>query len=205
MSDTNADHSGHGGNCPDSVQRDFYRQALVARIGLEAAQATVRQKSGSYRSILGAAKKAGVNTAALTHALNVRFLDPDDVLRDERDKLKMLDLSGFLPGIREKLLGRGLEVEEATTNEAHETAMIIAVDRGTAAGAKGASRDANPYRAGTEYHVQWTEGWLAGQRAIADEMEVNALEAARNEALSAATPTTEWDEADDMEIPETVE
>lgn len=169
MPDDEPDRSAIGGNCPDSVKREFWLEALKAKIGLESAQEVARKRSGEYRNVLGRAKKAGVSTDSLTHALTVRFMDPDEVLREERERIKMLALSGFLPGIMEQLIDR-TNIEEPTFNEQHETNLIIARDRGQHVGLKGGLRDDNPYPAGTEYHVNWVEGFMAGLRAIADEM-----------------------------------
>lgn len=163
-----------GDNCPDDVKRDFWKQALVANIGMKAAQAAAKQKVAVFRNVLGSAKKAGVSTAAIINALNVRMLDPEAVLLDERERLKMLDLNGFLPGIRERLLDR-MDVAEATTKERHELALLTAHDRGHAAGLAGAAQDTNPNEPGTEAYVQWWEGCAQGQRVIADEMNPNAV------------------------------
>lgn len=164
------DGNGGGSNCSDATKRDYYREALIKRIALESAQAAVKQKNGEYRATLGAAKKAGVSTTAIIHALNMRFNDPHEVLIEEREKLKMLDLSGLLPGIREKLLGR-LDVEEATRNEEDEMDQARALDLGAQAGRTGEPRENNPYPAGSEEYVKWWSGWRSGQAAIAAEMQ----------------------------------
>lgn len=156
-------------NCPDSVKRDFYRQALVAKIAEESAKEAHSQKMGAYRALLKKADSAGVSTKAITNALACRFDDPELVLIEERERLKMLDLSGFLPGIRDKLLGR-LDVEEVTRGEKYEMDLAAARDQGALAGRRGHRRDLNQHQPGTELHVAWIEGWLQGQRAIADEM-----------------------------------
>lgn len=199
MPDEDQDRSAIGGNCPDSVKREFWREALQARIGLESAQEVTRRKNGEYRAVLMRAKKAGVSTDSLTHALTVRFMDPDEVLREEREKIKMLALSGFLPGIMEQLIDR-TNIEEPTFNEQHETNLIIARDRGQHVGIKGGLRDDNPYPAGTEYHVNWVEGYLAGQRAIADEMGENAAGEVRVGDMASILGSNESIEHDAMEV-----
>ncbi|MDP9082455.1 MAG: hypothetical protein M3N50_01610 [Pseudomonadota bacterium] len=148
-------------------------EALKAKIAEESAKATHHKKLGEYRNVLKRYGKMGVNTDAITYALKVRFDDPDEVLIAEREKLKMLDLSGLLPGIKDKLLSR-LDVEEATTHEATTMDLAKAEDLGATAGRSGVSRDTNPYPPGTEQHVHFVNGYLTGQRAIADEMATGA-------------------------------
>lgn len=161
-------HATIGGNVTAATKTSFLRQALRAKIGMESAQEVVRRKSGEYRQVLAAAKKAGVNTDALTHYLNVRLKDADEVFRTEYAKAEMLELSGFLPGLRERLSG---EADTVTTLDyEHETSLVIAIDRGTCAGMQGAERSDNPYEAGTMQFVRWVEGYMDGQRSIADEM-----------------------------------
>jgi hypothetical protein len=162
-----------GSNCTDETKREAYRTALIAKIAEEHAKAGHDKKLAEYRNILKKYAKMGVSTDAITYAIKVRMDDPDQTLIDEREKLKMLDLSGHIPGIKEKLLAR-LDVEEATANEADTMELAKAGDLGAVAGRAGRSRDENPFVPGSEHYVHWVEGWLSGQRAIADEMEANA-------------------------------
>lgn len=173
-----------GGNCTDETKRQAYREALILKIAVESAQEVLNSKRGEYRAYLKAAGKKGVDTKAITNMLAMRFEDPDLVLIEERERLKMYDLSGFLPGIRDRLLGR-LDIQEPTFKEEEENQVLIAYDHGHLAGRSGHSRDDNPYEPGTQGHVKFVEGWLAGQRAIADEM---APDARPETAKPAATP-----------------
>jgi hypothetical protein len=156
-----APHHSPGDNCPDSTKRDAYRQALILKIGVESAQETYKQKLGVYRAYLKAAEKRGVDTDAITEALAIRFQDPDEVLIKIREKLKMLDLSGFLPNIRERLLAR-LDVAEPTEEEDRQSLLDDAYDVGVKAGRSGGARDMNKYLPGTELHQAWDRGWLDG-------------------------------------------
>lgn len=159
----------NGSNCSDETKRHAYREALILKIAVEAAQEVAKSKLGVYRAYLKEAGKQGVSTDAIAFALQCRFEDPDLVLIEQRERLKMLDLSGFLPGIRDKLMSR-LDVQEPTANEEEESQVLIAYDRGHLAGRSGHSRDENPYPPGSLGHVKFVSGWLHGQRAIADEM-----------------------------------
>jgi ribosome modulation factor len=161
-------------NCTDATRREAYLEALKAKIGVESAKAAMDKKVGEFRNILKKYKKLGVNTEAVTYALAVRMEDPDEVFIRERERLKLLDVSGFLPGIKDRLMER-LDVEEATSNEDHTLNLARAHDLGAQSGRAGITRDANPYQAGSEHFVHWLQGWLSGQRAIADEMEQQAI------------------------------
>ena len=172
-----------GANCSDATKRKAYQEALILKIAVESAAEVARAKMGSYRAYLKEAKKRGVDTKAITFALAVRFQDPDIVLIEKREELKMLDLSGFLPGIREQLLGR-FDVQEATGAEEEENQVLIAYDRGVMSGRSGHRLDANPYPRGSIGERKWADGWRGGQRAIADEMLPGAM------TDSVATPTT---------------
>jgi hypothetical protein len=149
-------------------------EARIAIIAVESAKAFLDKKTGEYRNVLKRYKKLGVNSEAVAYALKVRWLDKEEVFINERERLKLLDLSGFLPGIKDRLMSR-LDVEEATSAEDFALQRGNARDVGTQAGRKGHPRDSNPHVSGTELYVDWIEGWLAGQRAIADEMEQNAI------------------------------
>lgn len=156
-------------NCTDETRREFYRKALMAKIGLEAAQAAAKTKNAEYRNVLKDAKKAGCNSTAIADALAARFMDEDTLVLELREKLKMLDLSGVVPRIVDKILGR-LDIEEPTRNEQHQMTVDRAYDDGAFAGREGAPRDANTHPAGSDLYDAWDRGYLLGQAAIAAEM-----------------------------------
>jgi hypothetical protein len=156
-------------NCSDECKRDYYRRALMAKIGLESAQATAKTKNAEYRNVLKDAKRAGCNSAAIAEALAARFMDEDVLVIDLREKLKMLDLSGIVPRVVDKILAR-LDIQEPTRNEAHQTSLDRAYDDGSLSGREGAPRDSNPHVPGSELRDTWDRGWLLGQAAIASEM-----------------------------------
>jgi hypothetical protein len=156
-------------NCSDETKRQAYREALILKIAAEGAAEAAKSKLGSYRAYLKVAGKRGVSTQAIINALAHRFEDPDLVLIEERERLRLYELSGFLPGIRDKLLSR-LDVQEPTTREEEENQVLIAFDRGALAGRSGHPQTVNDYPVGSPGYVKWIEGWRAGQQAIADEM-----------------------------------
>jgi hypothetical protein len=158
-----------GSNCSDETKRQCYREAIVLKIAVESAQEVLNSKRGEYRAYLKAAGKKGVSTDAITNMLAKRFEDPDLILIEERERLKMYELSGFIPGIRAQLLDR-LDIQEPTAKEEEDNQVLIAYDRGHLAGRSGHLRDTNPYPPGTLGHAKFADGWRAGQRVIADEM-----------------------------------
>jgi len=158
-----------GSNCSDEFKRQSYREALILKIAAESAQETARGKLGSYRSYLKEAAKKGVPSDAITFALAKRFEDPDLIVVEQRERLKMLELSGFLPGIIDKIMTR-MDIIEPTAKEEEESQVLIAYDRGHLAGRSGHKRDNNPYPPGSLGYVKWADGWRGGQDAIANEM-----------------------------------
>lgn len=162
-----------GSNCTDETRRQFYREALIAKIGVESAAATVKAKTGEYRNVLKAAKKAakkaGVDPDAIARTLKLRFQDEEELVIQVREELKMLDLAGVIPNIKDKLLAR-LDVQELTASEQAQISLDRAYDAGVFDGRSGAMRHANPFTPGTDLYDTWDRGWLVGQTAIAAEM-----------------------------------
>lgn len=163
-----------GENTTDELRREAYLAAKKAIMEVENAKASMDKFVAIYRNVLKGYAKQGVSTAAIAYALKVRNQDEDELFIEEREKLRMLDLAGVVPNIKEKLMDR-LDVEEPTSHEDNMLALAKAEDLGARTGRSGISKDANPYMPGTQLFVQWVQGWMAGQRAIADEMEQNSL------------------------------
>jgi ribosome modulation factor len=158
-----------GPNVTDVTKREAWRAALRLRIAYDSAKETADSKLGELRSYLKQVAKRGVDPKAITEAFKHRLDDRDVLVVQERERLKMLELSGLFPGLFDEIAGR-YAVQEATHEEEEENQVLIAHDRGATAGRAGHSRDTNPYEPGTLGHAKFVEGYLAGQRAIADEM-----------------------------------
>jgi ribosome modulation factor len=158
-----------GSNCSDETKRSAYREALILKIAAEGAAEAAKSKLGSYRAYLKAAAKRGVPSDAITFALAKRFEDPDLVLIEQRERLRMLEISGYLPGIRDKLLSR-FDVQEATYKEEEENQVLIAYDKGAMAGRQGHASGTCPYPENSKGERKWLDGWRAGQMAIASEL-----------------------------------
>lgn len=161
-------------NCTDETRREYWRAALLAKISLESAQAAAKTKNAEYRNVLKDAKKAGVNSKAITTTLAERFQDEDELVVELREHLKMLDLAGVVPKVVDKILAR-LDIQEATKNESAQISLDRAYDGGSFDGREGRPRDGNPYPAGSELYDAHDHGWLLGQAAIAAEMAPAAI------------------------------
>jgi hypothetical protein len=156
-------------NCTDETRRDFWRRCLLSKIAHESSVAAAKVKLAEHRNNLKDAKKAGVDSQAIAYALNARFADEDVLVVELRERLKMLDLAGVVPGIVDKILAR-LDVQEPTRNEREQITLDRAYDGGVHDGTDGKPRDGNPYPAGSDAYDAHDRGWLTGQRAIANEM-----------------------------------
>lgn len=175
-----------GNNCTDETIRSFYRKAVMAKIAVEDAAATMKSRNGFYRNILKEAKKSGVDTDAVTTAIALRLHDSDDLVVSYRNQLKMLDLAGIAPRIIDQIVDR-MTAQEPTKNELHEDAMLRAFDLGSLAGRKGIDAEqasAGHYEPGTELYVEFMRGWNNGQRALAEEVFPAAREPAPRKATS---------------------
>lgn len=158
-----------GENCTDETKREAYLDCLKLKQAEENAKTKHASANGAYRAALKKWEKTGVNTDAIIYALGVRFDDEEETLIDLREKIKAVELSGHLKNAKDRLLGR-LDVIEPTRSEADELDLAHAHDLGNRAGRGGFPKSDNPYQAGSESHVFWVDGWMVGQRSIADEM-----------------------------------
>jgi hypothetical protein len=146
-------------NVTDATKRDFYKQALGAKREIEKIAAEMRSANGKYRSILKAAEAAGVSADAITYTLKNRHLDREDLASVERDRVRMMALSGVWPKIQTELFA----VSTAPVDNPAETTIEVAYDHGHQCGVKGEARTINPHPAGTEHWDAWERGWLLGQ------------------------------------------
>lgn len=162
-------------NCTDETKRRAYLEAMVLYISMESARDVLKSKTGVYRSYLKAANKRGVSSDAITFAIANRETDPELLAIAVRERIKLSQLGGNHPGLFDKIASR-FDVYEPTLKEEEENQILIAVDRGMRAGRNGHERDGNPYEAGSIGHVKWVEGYIAGQRIIAEEMAVDDLD-----------------------------
>lgn len=161
----------------DAVYRSFYRKCLVTKIAHESALSEAKSKLGEHRSLLKDAKKAGVDTDALSHSLAARLQDPDEVVIRERNKLRMLGLSGVLNFDQISEI-TGVKISDASEEEQAEIDMGRAAERGYHAGKNNGAREDNPHPQGSENYVSWDKAWLQAQADIAEEMRPRRMQPA---------------------------
>ena len=158
--------SAKSNNTTDATKREYYSKALSARQLLEAAQREVKTLNGQYRAVLKDAKTAGVTTDALTFALKARNIDPDELFAQQRDRIRMLALSGVMPTIQADLFKAvGSEAAPSGPEAAHNAAER-SYDDGFFRGNAGDNRSLNNHPPGSEPWEAWDRGWIAGQAQI---------------------------------------
>lgn len=152
-------------NVPSTTFLEFYRTTGTALREKETAD-------GAYRAAMKAAKKAGIDTAMLTRARQIAT--SDDV---QHELHGLYTLIRYLKYLRVPI-GQQLEMElgsdmpkvDGPSAEALKQDLWEAEDTGFRAGRNGGNRDDNPFPQGSEPHVKWDTGYLAGQKSIAQDM-----------------------------------
>lgn len=175
-------------NVSDATRLDYFRKALKAKQQLEQAQGEVKAANGVYRAVLKDAKKAGVTPDELTFALAARHIDSDELLLQERNRIRMLAISGVMPTIQDDLF-ETMKIEVSAEDQEAVTAEL-AYDDGVKSGANGKTRSFNPHFQGSDKYDAWDRGWIAGQKTIADGMpSAKKARTPRKGKLTAETPT----------------
>jgi hypothetical protein len=154
-------------NVTDDARRYHFKIALGLKRELDAAQAVVRSINGRYRSALKQAEKAGIEPKDIIRTLQARELDPDVVIRDEQNFIRMMAATGVMPSIQQDIFG-GLEFSPLTAEQQAEMDLEAAYDEGVAAGLAGRNRHTSRFPAGSEAWDTFDRGWLVGQARIAE-------------------------------------
>jgi ribosome modulation factor len=157
----------NGDNVTMDTKQEAYREALATQNEVDQAKQVHDQAVGRHRAVLKKWKKEGVDPDHVTYALKSRH--DEDVVADERGKLAMVGIAHKMPDIHRHIFPDLFAAEPDTSLEG-EGAIAEAYDGGFHAGQTGRSRDTNPFEVGTAGAVKWQEGWLAGQRFLAEEM-----------------------------------
>jgi hypothetical protein len=153
-------------NVPSTTFLEFYRTTGSAKRDMETARS-------AYQSAMKAAKKAGIDTAMLTRARAIAT--SDDIQAELHGLYTLIRYLKYL----QIPIGQQLEMELGSDmpktapvpdEAARQQALWDAEAMGWKAGRGGDNRDDNPHDEGTELHVQWDNGWIAGQKSIADDM-----------------------------------
>lgn len=153
-------------NVTDETRTEFWRKALQAKQEHEKALELAKSAGGIYRSVLKAAKKAGVDHEAIAHVLSMRFADPDLILAKQRETVRMLAISGVMPRIQTDLFAAlGLE-PSLSEEEMAKVEVERAYENGTKAGSEGENRTVNGFPPGSELFDAFDRGWIAGQEGL---------------------------------------
>jgi ribosome modulation factor len=174
-------------NITDATRIDFLRRATRAKQELESAEREAKSLRGSYRAVLKEGKAAGVTPDEITFALQMRFMDPDEIMIMQRNRIRILALSGIMPTIQQDLFGAPEHNIALSDEEKEKIAAERAYDDGYFRGNNGDNRTTNPNFQGTETFDAWERGWIAGQAKIVHGMtpKIKAPRAARKGKVTA--------------------
>jgi hypothetical protein len=164
-------------NVSNETWLQFVREAAATRREIEEA-------TGRHRAVMKRAKAAGCNPKVIAAAITAKKQDPAVIVSEVRDSVRVLNLVGI-----ELDSGSifGSWQPEITQKAAEEFDLHVAEERGYGAGKGGGDRDANPYEPGSPFHAAYDKGWIAGQRAIAEQMGPDKKPVAASRARPART------------------
>lgn len=168
-------------NVTDATIKEFYTKALKAKREHEDALDVAKAAGGRYRSVLKAAKAAGVSPATITWRLDQRNRDPEEIDRETQDRNRIAMVTGLaIGGTLGDWLGRSVadRVDEMKIDGGDHT-EVQTREEGASAYASGDPLSANPYRVGTTHCGWWNEGWTGAQMAAASKAPEMGNEEAR--------------------------
>lgn len=112
----------------------------------------------AIQAIRKRAKAEGINLRALDQIRSLKRRDSDDVLRDEKDRIRYAAFLGLD-------LGTQLELDVEVPEEVKtERAQYDATRDGQNFGRQGHPRTDNPFEAGTVAYAAWDGGWVEGEK-----------------------------------------
>jgi hypothetical protein len=148
-------------NVTAETTAEHYRILAGTRRDMESAR-------GAHRAAVKAAKKAGINTAALLEAMRLKREDDSDaVALYYRDLARYAAWINAPIGSQLGLFGDEAPVAQAVADTIEET---DAYDVGLMAGRAGRNGTDNPYPPGSLMHQGWAQGWIGGQQQLANEL-----------------------------------
>ena len=122
-----------------------------------------------------AAKGDGIDLDALKDLERLAKLDDDEAEVRLRHCIEYAVWANLPIGTQLDAFGQH-QIPKPKQKAEVEHQQWTASDAGYRAGRSGRPRDDNPHEPGTEAQCHWTNGWLAGQRQIADTMADGASE-----------------------------
>lgn len=165
-------------NVPNETWLQFVREASATKREIDEA-------SGRHRSVMKRAKAAGCNPKVIALAITSKKQDPAVVASEIRDTVRVMNLVGveLTPG---NLFGTW--EPSVTEKAAEEFDLHTSEERGYAAGKGGQDRAGNPFEAGSPFHQSWDNGWIRGQKFIADSMGPDKVQANASRKRPERTP-----------------
>lgn len=151
-----------------------------------------------YKNTVKSWEDKGVNRNALKRMM--KFIDtPEETfLSEEAQFLRMMAVNGHA---KVSTLLEGLDLSPLGPEAMREHAVWQAYDIGYQCGMAGEERAINPWKAGTETHVSWDDGWREGAKTLKATLpEKTEMASARRERkvsepapAPAAAPEPAWD------------
>ncbi len=149
------DNSGH--TVPDEVIARHHDAMNSKWKGVERAKESYDQAKGVYQSSRKAAKKEGVNLTAYDINRALEKQDLGIVQIDHADAARY-----------QKIMGSPLVQLGLFDSVVVPPPAVDAFLQGEQAGKNAESTDNNPFQAGTDNFVKWSEGWAKGQKSVLD-------------------------------------
>jgi hypothetical protein len=170
---------------PEEVFNEHYPLIAAAKRDLEDAQTVVSSKNGIFRAALKAFKKQGGDPDAMTRALALKKLEPDEVTAGFRNLNNYLRWIGIPVGSQLGLFDDGRTVAHHVDNDkidaakdaefekrpiTTEASLRAAKTAGFDGGSSGNGLGDNAYEAESPEGLAWSAGWKEAQAAIASRM-----------------------------------
>lgn len=157
-------------NITDAIIRDFTWRAIKKKQEHDLAIEAAKTVMGEYRSILKSAKKAGLDTKAMSRVILERVREKEDVLRDEQNFIRYATLFD-MPMTQTDLFADGYAEtkSDVVTEEDQRQAALDADDAGYRAGLGGFKKSDNPHHQteASELWAAWGAAWHRGQGQLA--------------------------------------
>lgn len=161
-----APEAGHNGPS-DALILDYARYIIRKDNEIEEVRDALKSLIGQRRSQVKAARKSGVPTDALLRAIAQRHKDQDEIIRDEREWVRMCALLGM--PVEQIELFPDLISSVIDSEERAKQLAFAAEELGYVAGRNGHLIDNNPFHQSdeSEQFAAYVNGWHRGQAHLA--------------------------------------
>lgn len=117
---------------------------------------------GKHRNLIKQLKADGINIDKLKAVITLKRQDPTDVLGEYRDFIRYAKVLLLPIGAQLSLLDEEMPEDELDAQQAEEQVAWDAGEQGKAAGKSGATKESNPFQAGTLAFAAWDLCWSKG-------------------------------------------